>query len=111
MMKQKGASPIIPILIVAILALGAFVFFGQKKSEEVAKDQPAPVGAVTLTEQSGSDEMASVSSSDPDTVVDDIINAATAEGAVADPSADAALVGSDADAINSYVDAYDATNF
>jgi len=111
MMKQKGASPIIPILIVAVLAIGVLVFFTQKNTGEMANNQPGPISAEVVTPQPAPSQGASIASSDPDAVVDDILKAATEEGSISDPTADATLIGNDTDAINSYIDAYDATNF
>lgn len=109
-MNQKGASPILWIVIVAVLAIGGYMMLGQKEKGEMAKDvtMTPPVVETVPTPSSAT---ASVASSDPDAIVSDIIASIDQESTLSDPTADAALIGNDADAINSYVDAYDATSF
>jgi len=109
-MYQKGSSPIIPILVIAILVVGGVVFFGKKNGGEMAAKQeekqtaPAP-------QQPSPAPVAQVASDDPDTIVADILLSANEEATISDASADADLVVSDNEVITSYADAYDATSF
>ncbi len=108
-MTQKGAGLIIPILVVAILAVGALVFLG-KKDAPVAK-QPAPTAPQQGIAVGEPNPAQPKPAETPDAVVDAILVDATAEAAAADASADADLIQSDTNAINSYGNAYDATSF
>ena len=109
-MNQKGSSPILWIVIVAVIAVGGYMMLGQKEMGEVAKKAPE-AAKVTETTPTPVAASASVASSDPDAIVEDIIASIDQESTLSDPTADAALIGNDSDAINSYVDAYDATSF
>jgi hypothetical protein len=109
-MYQKGSSPILWIVIVAVIAALGYMVLGSKKEGEMAKTTPPPA-PVTQTAPAPSSATASVASSDPDAIVSDIITSIDEESTLSDPTADVALIGNDADAINSYVDAYDATSF
>ncbi len=109
-MYQKGSSPIIPILIVAILLIGGVVLFGKKDDGSMAEKQenkevaPAP-------EQPAPAPVAQAASDDPDTIVADIFLSASEEATASDASADAELIMNDTAEINSYADAYDTTSF
>lgn len=112
-MKNKGASPIIPILVIAILAIGGFVFFGKKDAGKMVAEEkkvPAPQG-IAVGEQNGAQPALAVPTGNPDDVIAAISASLDAEIVAADASADADFVNSDTDAINSYADAYDTTNF
>jgi hypothetical protein len=108
-MTQKGAGLIIPILVVAILAVGALVFLG-KKDAPVAK-APAPSAPQGIAVGEPNPAQPVTPAETPDAVVDAILVDATAEAATADASADADLIQTDTNAINSYGNAYDATSF
>jgi hypothetical protein len=109
-MYQKGASPVIPILVVAILLIGGLVFFGTKDDGMMAgKNEEKQTAGVP--QQPSPAPVVPVASDDPDTIVAEILLSADEEASISDASADADLVVSDNDAITSYVDAYDTTSF
>ncbi len=112
-MKNKGASPIIPILVIAILAVGGFVFFGKKDDGKMVAEEkkvPAPQG-IAVGEPNPAQPKTAVPTGNPDDAIAAISAALDAEIVAADASADADFVTADADAINSYTDAYDTNNF
>ena len=111
-MNQKGASLIIPILVIAIIAVGALVLFGKNNGgtmPEVAKKTVQ--NSIAVGEQNPAQSKSVVPTGNPDETIAAISASLDEETTVADASADADAVTSDTDAINSYANAYDATNF
>jgi hypothetical protein len=108
-MNQKGAGPIVPILVIALLAIGVFVFMGKKDTGKMVKDTPTPAPqGIAVGEPNPAQPK---SAETPDAVVDAILSDLASEANTADASADADAIQADTEAINSYGNVYDATSF
>jgi hypothetical protein len=110
-MKQKGASPIIPILVIAILAIGGYLYFGKKDGGMMVKNEPGSQQGIAVGEPNPAQPKPAIVTGNPDDVIAAIGASLDEEIVAADASTDADFVNSDTDAINSYADAYDTTNF
>jgi hypothetical protein len=106
-MTQKGASPIVPILLIAIIAVGGYLYM----KKDAGQDEKKPESTQGIAVGEPTPQPVPPPSGNPDDVVAAILVSAGEEAAASDASGDAEFVESDTEAINSYADAYDTTDF